>query len=74
VSEKLGSQASVFKPSYAHIIINKSFRITEKTEKDNPRQLHLIAPFIAAIRGTTKGFTSVRHHRTAESGQCTTNV
>jgi hypothetical protein len=57
VSERLGSQAPVFKPSHAHIIIYKPFRITRKTEK---RQSGTLAPFVVAIDCTTKVFT-VRH-------------
>jgi hypothetical protein len=52
-----GSQAPVFKPSHAHIIIYKPFRITRKTEK---RQSGTLAPGVVAIDSTTKVFT-VRH-------------
>jgi hypothetical protein len=53
----LGSQAPVFKPSHAHIIIYKPFRIMRKTEK---RQSGTLIPFVVAIDCTTKVFT-VRH-------------
>jgi hypothetical protein len=57
VSERLGSQAPVFKPSHAHIIMYKPFGITRKTEK---RQSGTLAPCVVAIDCTTKVFT-VRH-------------
>jgi hypothetical protein len=47
----------VFKPSHAHIIIYKPFRITQKTEK---RQSRTLAPGVVVIDSTTKVFT-VRH-------------
>jgi hypothetical protein len=37
VSERLGSQAPVFKPSHAHIIMYKPFGITRKTERKTVR-------------------------------------
>jgi hypothetical protein len=57
VSERLGSQVPVFKPSHAYIIIYKPFRITRETEK---RQSWTLAPFVVVIDCTTKVFT-VRH-------------
>jgi hypothetical protein len=57
VSERLGTQAAVFKPSHAHIIIYKPFGVTRKTKK---RQSRTLAPFVVAIDCTTKVFT-VRH-------------
>jgi hypothetical protein len=57
VSERLGSQAPVFKPSHAHIIMYKPFGITWKTEK---RQSGSLASCVVAIDCTTK-FFSVRH-------------
>jgi hypothetical protein len=57
VSERLGWQAPIFKPSHAHIIMYKPFGITPKTEK---RQSGTLAPCVAAIDCNTKVFT-VRH-------------
>jgi hypothetical protein len=57
VSERLGSQAPVFKPSHAHIIMYKPFGITRKTEKG---QSGTLAPCVVATDCTTKIFT-VRH-------------
>jgi hypothetical protein len=54
VSEGLGLQAPVFKPSHAHNIVYKRFRIKRKTEK---RQSGTLGPFIVAIDCITKVFT-----------------
>jgi hypothetical protein len=50
VSERLGSQAPVFKPSHAHIIMYKPFGITRKTEKDSPGHLHLVLLQLTALQ------------------------
>ena len=69
VGERLGSQAPVFKPSHAHIIIYKPFRITRKTEKI---QSGTPAPFVVASDCTKKVFTVRRtiaasqHNRTKQ--------
>jgi hypothetical protein len=47
---KAGPACPVSKPSHAHIIICKPFRITGKTEKDNPGQLHLLLQQFAALQ------------------------